>query len=247
MADPGEVNQNIGRAYLEVFIASLERSIPGFENKFQVYNEPEKTTFKARSQREFSFDFGGIYRQEFRSFEVFGESKGYSKARNLLDEYRLFLAKAYVTSTDYKRHRQDHFWFVTNVPFACSEGSGVRSWQFLQATLKDKSNLKVAEILGDGHVDDSFLFELVSRIGVFILTDSYLMNTVLLYKVKPGDTLWSILKRMHGGPPPLGFGRLAKKIANENNLESPDRIRSGQRIRLNWPGMAAGRSDPQSF
>jgi len=131
MAEPGEVNQALGRAYLDVFIASLQASIPGFENKFNVYNEHEKTSFKARGVKDYSFDFNGIYRRQWRSFEVFGESKGYSRAGNLLDEYRSFLAKAYVTSTDYKRHREDYFWFVTNVPFACSEGAAVRSYQFI--------------------------------------------------------------------------------------------------------------------
>jgi len=54
-------------------------------------------------------------------------SKGYSKGKNLLEEFRCFLAKAYVTSVDYERHREDLFWFVTNVTFECSEGSGIKN------------------------------------------------------------------------------------------------------------------------
>lgn len=239
MAEPGEVNQVLGRAYLDVFVAALQASIPGFENKFNVYNEHEKTSFKARGVKDYSFDFNGIYRREWRSFEVFGESKGYSRARNLLDEYRSFLAKAYITSTDYKRHKADYFWFVTNVPFACNEGAGVCSLQFARAALSDKTNPRIAEILGDGHVDEDFLRDLVGRLGVFILTDSYLMNTALSYRVSAGETLWNIVKRFHGGRVPSGFGAFAGQIAKENNLDSPDRIRSGQWIKLTWKGISA--------
>jgi len=74
---------------------------------------------------------------------------------------------------------------------------------------------------------------------VFILTDSYLMNAVLSYRVTPGETLWSIVKRFHGGQVPSGFGAFAGRIAKENNLDSPDRIRSGQSINLTWEGISA--------
>lgn len=246
MASPGEVNQAVGKAYVEVFVASLQRTIPGFENKFLVYNEPEKTAFDGRASKGYSFDFNGVFRREGRAVDVFGESKGYSNAGNLMDEYRAFLAKAYVTSTDYKRNREDHFWFVTNVPFACSEGSGVRNLAFARTTLIEKRNASVKEILGDSHVDEGFLRDLIDRLGVFILTDSYLMNSMLAYRVKRGDTLWSILKNLNGGRAPAGFGSLAGKIARINNLDSPDRIRSGQRINLKWKGIS-GREGGQSF
>jgi len=53
MVAPGEVNQEIGRAYQRVFIGALEASIKGFEKKFDVQTEPEKTSFAAhRRQRE---------------------------------------------------------------------------------------------------------------------------------------------------------------------------------------------------
>jgi hypothetical protein len=242
VADPGEVNQALGRAYLDVFIASLQASVPGFENKFDVYKEPEKRSFKSRGPKNYSFDFNGVYNQPSRSFEVFGESKGYSKASNLLDEFRSFLAKAYVTSTDYKRHREDYFWFVTNVPFACSEGSGVRSFEFVKTALIDKKSPRILDILGESHVDMDFLHNLVDKLGVFILTDSYLMHSVLSYKVNAGDNLWSIVKRFHGGRVPNGFGGFAQRIASDNNLVSPDNIRSGQRIKLHWRGISAERT-----
>ena len=237
MAVAGEVNQAIGRAYQFAFIAALESHIKCFENRFTAEKEPEKTSFKTRSGKSFSFDFSGVYNDPWRSSEVFGECKGYSRASDLLSQYKLFLAKAYIASTDYPRNKNDQFWFVTNVPFACSEGSGICATSFIQRTLKDTSNQGMREILGDGHVDDILVWELAQHLGVFILTDSYLMKTELSYKVASGDTLWSILKKFHAGTPPPSFGAVADLIAKDNGLESPDRIRSGTKIRLQWLGL----------
>lgn len=243
MAIPGEVNQMIGRAYQCVFIGALEASMRGFENKFDVQNEPEKMSFKARTGKQYSFDFSGMYNQQWQRSEVLGECKGYSKAGALLAEFRSFLAKAYVTSTDYTRHRNDCFWFVTNVPFGCSEGSGIRNYEFIRATLTDMTKPEVREVVGDSHVDTNLIWSLAQRIGVFILTDSFLMNTDLSYKVEHGESLWTILKKFHAGHAPNGFGFIAREIASKNNLPSPNRLISGKRIRLSWqgiPGSAGG-------
>ena len=237
MAVAGEVNQAIGRAYQLVFLAALEAHIKGFENRFTVEKEPEKTSFVTRSGKSFSFDFCGVRNDEWRSREVFGESKGYTRASDLLSAYKLFLAKAYVASTDYTRNRNDLFWFVTNVPFACNEGSRIRTVDFVKRTLNDASNQGVREILGEGHVDDMLAWALTQNLGVFILTDSYLMNAELSYKVAYGDSLWTILKRFHAGSPPPTFGELADRIAKNNGLESPDRIISGKRIQFRWLGI----------
>ncbi|ABI57170.1 peptidoglycan DD-metalloendopeptidase family protein [Alkalilimnicola ehrlichii MLHE-1] len=57
-------------------------------------------------------------------------------------------------------------------------------------------------------------------------------SRVYHYEVRPGDTLYAISWR-HG----LDY----RDVARWNNLESPDRIYAGQRLRLNPPG-AGGRS-----
>jgi LysM domain-containing protein len=233
----GEVNHVIGQAYQAVFIAALETTISGFENKFNVYAEPEKTSREGRSDKTFSFDFAGYHSDPLGSREVFGESKGYSKGSGLLPDFRAFLAKAYVTSTDYSQNRRDLFWFVTNVPFACDQGSGIRSFEFVKKALTDRTNQQVQEILGNGHVDDSDIRSLVERLGIFILTDSFLMNTELSYKVSRGDNLWTILKKLYAGNAPRGFGSEAELIARNNNLSSPDKIIAGKRIRLHWRGL----------
>src|SRR4051812_11932237 len=111
MSRPGEVNHVIGQAYQAVFIGALEASIKPFENKFTVQREPGKTSYRGRDGGTYSFDFAGVYNHPMGSREVFGESKGYSNAGNLLTEFRSFVAKAYVTSVDYPRHLDDYFWF----------------------------------------------------------------------------------------------------------------------------------------
>jgi len=237
VSTPGEVNQLIGRAYQYVFIGALEASIKGFENKFEVQTEPEKMSFTSRTGKEFSFDFSGIHARGWQRAEVFGECKGYNKGSSLLPEFKSFLAKAYVASSDYQRHKNDHFWFVTNVPFACSEGSGIRNYEFIRATLSAPEKPEIREILGDSHVDSNLIWSLASRIGVFILTDSFLMQTDISYKIREGESLWAILKKIHGGSAPSGFGLIANEIAMRNNLRSPDHLVSGRRIRLAWRGI----------
>lgn len=81
------------------------------------------------------------------------------------------------------------------------------------------------------------------NLGVFILTDSYLRNAELSYTVEAGDTIWAILMRFRAGPAPAQFGNVANEIARSNGLESPDRVRAGQRLRLRWPGI--GMSAPE--
>jgi hypothetical protein len=240
---PGEVIQAIGEAYQCVFIGALEANVSYFENKFDVRTEPEKTSFDGRSGKRYSFDFCGVYNHPWRRVEVFGECKGYSKAGALLAEFKTFLAKAYVTCTDYKRHVNDYFWFVTNVPFACSEGRGIRSSEYVQAALNDRRNLEAKEILGEGHIDENLVRSLVGRLGIFILTDSFLMNTTLSYRASDGETLWSILRKLHAGHTPSRFRDIANLIASKNKLPSPDQIISGKRIRLPWLGINKPRAD----
>jgi hypothetical protein len=245
MAAPGEVNQLIGRAYQYVFVGALEASIRGFRNQFHVHAQPEKTSFTTRGGgKPYSFDFSGVYTVGYDRREVLGECKGYSKGSGLLGEFRSFLAKAYVTSTDHPRHRNDYFWFVTNVPFACSEGSGIRNFEFIRSTLTDKGNAGVTEILGSGHVDDSLIWSLAERARVFILTDSFLMSTELSYKVEHGESLWTILKKLYGGTVPSAFGSFARDIASENRLKSPDQIKAGQTLRLPWRGIKSATGGP---
>lgn len=237
MAEAGEVNQAIGQAYQYVFVGALEHSIRYFENQFHVHENPEKLSFRGRTGKPYSFDFGGIYRHPMGVREVFGESKGYSRGDTLIREFRLFLARAYVTSVDHSRHRRDFFWFVTNVPFACSEGRSLLSTQFAEKVLSDPEDRAVREIIGNPDLDAQLIRDLIGRTSVFILTDSFLQQTSIRYKVKPGETIWSILRRMHAGHAPSDFRRQADLIAHNNDLPSPDKVISGKVLKLSWKGI----------
>jgi hypothetical protein len=241
VAQPGEVSHAIGQAYQYVFVGALEHSIKYFKNQFHVHESPEKLTFKGRSGDSFSFDFSGVYRHPWLACEVFGESKGYSRGGSLLWEFKLFIAKAYVTSIDHSRHRNDLFWFVTNVPFACSEGRDLLSTEFFSKALTDPDP-EIRRIVGNPDLDPAFIHQFVGRVSAFVLTDSFLQQTDICYKVRPGDTLWSILKLLHAGQAPSGFRSKAQTIARYNDLLSPDKIKSGKVLRLNWSGLGSRRS-----
>ena len=249
MPAPGEIMHGLGRTYQDIFIAALQSSIPEFWNHFTVQQEPSKTSFPGQPGKPYSFDFSGTYADRLcGSVEVFGESKGYKKGSSLLPEFREFVAKAYVTSTDYERNRKDLFWFVTNVPFACNEGSGLRTFEFIKKALSDKQNSGVQEILGPRHIDDNMIRDLLPRVGIFIFTDSLLQRMYLRYTVKPGDNLWTIMERFHGGKPPRNFNSVAQRIAEKNRLKSPNKILSGTRILVPWFGITPESGDhPEQF
>jgi hypothetical protein len=237
MPNPGEVNQRIGRIYQQVFIGALEATIRPFEAQFYVDTDPLKTSFAGRDGNNYSFDFCGTYNHPVVRKEVFGECKGYTTRAGLLPDFRLFLARAYVTSVDNRRHADDYFWFITNVPFACQEGTGVRTFRFVKTTLETRATPEMDAVLGKGKIDDAFVQRLVGNLGVFILTDSFLQSTEISYKIKPGDTVWDILKNLHGTNAQYHFAAFAKEIAATNRLKSPDHIIKNKRIRLRWRGL----------
>lgn len=237
MVQPGEVSHEVGRAYQHVLVGALEKAVPGFVASFHVYENPEKTAFKATDGSDFSFDFSGTYENSISRSEVFGECKGYSVGTGLLDDYREFLAKAFVTSRDNPRHAKDLFWFVTNVPFGCSEGRQIVQPDFVQKALVDSSNEKVRKIVGAGNVDQYAIQSLCARLGAFILTDSFLSKTPICYRVRRGENLWSILKLIHGGRIPPDFRVVTGIIAQQNGLPSADHVEVGQVLRLPWFGV----------
>ena len=117
------------------------------------YTVPDKLAFKAPSGVEYSFDIQGSYMDR----EVFIESKGYSEGGSLLDQYREFIAKAYSTSVQYRRHSRDLFWFVTNVPFGCNTGAALTSPSFVSDAL---ASPPAAALLGGAPVDIGHLYQL---------------------------------------------------------------------------------------
>lgn len=199
-----------------------------------MYAQPEKVTFTGFSGASYSFDISGL--NEGR--EVFVESKGYRDASGILDAYKEFLAKAYCASVQIARHRDDHFWFVTNVPFGSSFGRRLWSPEFVSEALRSTRPPAAAAIIGGATIDESQVRSLSRRIAVAIFTDSFVRVMGTLYRFRRGDTLWSATKLIHGGLIPLPhFEPIVTKVKHMNNLQDPNRIRSGQRLHLPWFGM----------
>ncbi len=196
---PGEISQEVGRAYVYVFGGCLERAVKGFRQTFNVYMNPEKLTFNGFSGTEYSFDISGLY----ESAEVFVESKGYRDSSGLLEGYKEFLAKAYCTSVQIARHERDHFWFVTNLSFGSSFGRRLWSPDFISDSLRGSKPPRSAAIIGGAQIDEGHVRSLSQRVAVGIFTDSFIRVMGVLYRFQPGDTLWSATKLIHGGSIPL--------------------------------------------
>lgn len=209
-----------------------------FSRSFDVLTAPEKLTFSSPTGAGFSFDALGQYNHPLYFHEVLLESKGHKDGAKVLDGYKEFLAKAYVTTLNYSRHKSDFFWFVTNVPFGCTTGRKLTSLQFVQSTLCDQSNQRISSILGGTHIDPLYVQNLCSRLCVSVFTDSFVRMMGISYLVSPGENVWTIVKAIHGGriPSPT-FEPIADLVARINDLEDVSKIKSGKRLRMPWYGI----------
>ncbi|MBI5093617.1 MAG: hypothetical protein HZB26_14380 [Candidatus Hydrogenedentes bacterium] len=239
---PGEVSHEIGRAYVYVLGGCLERAAKGFRQLFDVYTNPEKLAFSGFSGTRYSFDLSGMYDA---TSEVLIESKGYKDGSGLVDAYREFLAKAYSTFVQVERHRNDLFWFVTNVSFGSSIGRRLSSRGFMSETLRDQKLAKVASIIGDHEVDEGHVRSLSDRVAIAIFTDSFIKVMGIQYCFRPGDNLYNVMKLIHGGRIPLTFYDPIKTQVRQMNNEIKDvnLIRSGKRLHLPWYGFAESEDD----
>lgn len=170
--------------------------------------------------------------------EAFVECKGYRDGSGLLDAYREFLAKAYCTSVQAVRHQADHFWFATNVSFGSSLGRWLCSPDFVQESLSSSKPAAAAAILSGAQIDGGHVRSLSRRIAIAIFTDSFIRVMGTWYRFRPGDTLWSAVKLIHGGRIPLPqFEPIVASVRYLNDLSDPNRIRAGQRLHLPWFGI----------
>jgi hypothetical protein len=239
MEIPGEVPQEIGRAYLLVLIGCLERTVSYFRQSFDVLTAPEKLVFSSPTGNGFSFDAVGAYSHPLYFREVLLESKGHKDGAKVLDGYKEFLAKAYVTTVNYDRHKTDLFWFVTNVPFGCATGRKLTSFEFVQSTLCDRPNQRISAILGETQVNPLYVQNLTSRLCVSVFTDSFIRVMGISYLVRRGENVWTIIKAIHGGHVPTPtFAPIADLVARFNNLKDVNRIRHGTRLRVPWYGIS---------
>jgi len=238
MSLPGEIPQEIGRAYVQVLVGCAEKAIERFRRTFEVGDAPEKLTFSSPTGKSFSFDVMGIYSHPLRGKEVFIESKGHSDGNKVLDGYKEFLAKAYITSVLYSRHSSDLFWYLTNVPFGSSLGKKLTSTEYISAVLRDSNNKAVTEIMGATPLDIHYIHSLSDRVSVCILTDSFVKAVGISYPVKRGESLWSIIRVLHAGNiPGSTYFPIAETIASLNNLDDPNHILAGSRLHIPWYGI----------
>ncbi len=81
---------------------------------------------------------------------------------------------------------------------------------------------------------------LANRLMAIILTDAFVKSIGLVYFVEADDSLWTITDQFYGGywPEELvdSYVPYAKRVANLNNLDDPDRIDPGMALRIPWYG-----------
>lgn len=242
MSLPGEVNQEIGKAYVSVLNGCLEHTVRSFEKSFDIYHNPEKLTFKKYNQIDtFSFDSSGVIRKFSGLKEVFIESKGYTNGSSLLSEYRKFVAKAYVTTVLNYRHFKDLFWFVTNVPFGSNVGREITSKRYLIENIFRQENQfsDVKEVIGDMPIDNEHVASLSERLSVCLFTDSFIKISGLVYKVEKDESIWTIMEKLHANKPPeVDFNLVAHTVKQLNpKVKDPNEIIEGERLHLPWYGI----------
>ncbi|CAN5752122.1 hypothetical protein BH24ACT22_BH24ACT22_18710 [soil metagenome] len=237
MPVPGEIPQEIGRAYASVLTGCLEQTLPYFQQQFDVSSAPEKVSFSLESVN-YSFDARGMYYHPERHREILIEAKGYKKDSGLLNEYRVFIARAYATLSLAIQHSEDLFCFVTNVPFGSTFGRELTSANFISEALMDQSNTKVADIVKHVSIDRDRIETLSERLSLAIFTDSYIRWMGVKYLVKEGDNIWTIMSFLHANQD-LGsfYTPLSTRIATMNDLPSANLIFPGQRLHMPWQGI----------
>lgn len=208
-----------------------------FKQTFDVYTSPEKLSFTGFSGVDYSFDLAGTCGE----VEAYIECKGYRDATGVLDGYREFLAKSYCTSVQSVRHRRDLFWFATNVPFGSTFGRRLCNPDFVLESLSTAKPERAAALLGGARPDDGHVRSLCERVAIAIFTDSFVRVMGTWYRFRPGDTLWSAMKLIHGGQIPLPqYAPIVARVQYMNNLNDANHIRAGQRLHLPWFGIPVG-------
>jgi hypothetical protein len=235
-AVPGEIPQEIGYAYCKVLVGCLERTIRHFRQTFYVYDAPEKVTFSGTSNATFSFDATGVFNHPQHRCEAWIEAKGHKDGGKVFDGFKEFLAKSYVATVLNARNSADLFWFVTNVPFGSTIGRDLTSHEFILRTLTTDRSSSIGTLIGTLPVDPDHVKSLASRVAVGVFTDSYIRVMGVSYLVQAGDSVWRIIKTLHGNRMPL-FGPIPDLVARLNNLKDPNKIRSGSHLHVPWYGI----------
>lgn len=138
---------------------------------FTAYDHSPKLTFvdsEAEAEARFTFDMGGILRKKnpmrvdaTEAVEVLVEVKARQSGDGLLVEYREFLRRAAIVSSQ-DRHHDSWFIFVAEVPFGTSYGSRLCNGNLLEECRKGWST-PLASVASD----------LKERVTLLIATESF--------------------------------------------------------------------------
>jgi hypothetical protein len=237
VAEPGEVPQAIGRAYVLALVGSLEQSVAGFRRLFDVETNAAKLSFRLPSGAFSSFDVSGVLeRRGWPPREVLIECKGHRDGNRVFDGYRTFLGNAFFVSTTIERHADDWFWFATNVPFGSSVGRRLTDYDFVRGILE--KHTEASPLLKSVEDPVALIHGFLPKVAVCIFPDSFMRLTGVRYWVKQDDNIWSILQKLHGGEVPFDdFQSVAASVARANQLANPDVIVPETPLQLPWNGV----------
>jgi hypothetical protein len=134
------------------------------------------------------------------------------------------------------RNSADLFWFVTNVPFGSTIGRNLTSHEFILRTLTNDRTSAIDGLIGSLPVDPDHVKSLAGRIAIGVFTDSCVRVMGVSYLVQAGDSVWRIMKTLHGNQMP-SIAQVPELVARLNNLKNPNKILSGSRLHVPWYGI----------
>jgi hypothetical protein len=144
---------------------------PSIDLPFTAYDHAPKLTFvdsESGSTNKFTFDLRGILRKTNPSrvdateaVEVLVEVKSWQSGEGLLDQYREFLRRAAIVSSQ-DPHHDSWFIFVADVPFGSTYGSRLCNGELL-AECKESWSKPLSSMVGN----------LNERVTLIITTESF--------------------------------------------------------------------------
>ena len=174
----GERIHEIGRYFVQDLKEVLENTynFVGITTAYEIPDEDQPITIieeKLNGDPKI-FDLGGIYKKNEESIGVYIEAKNFSSATGLIGHYTKFLRDSFsvwikkrTVSKDWKAI----FLFVSTHPFACSNFSTLKEYDFLKHALESENDLMEYLI----EHTDSVLRDFLDYFDILILNDSKIL------------------------------------------------------------------------
>ncbi len=177
----GEEIQEKGRKFVYEMFDYLEYT-GNFEGLVTSYERKNMTSQILSSGIKKDFDIRGMFKDENISIDVFIEAKRYKTLSNLYSCYRIFLKDCFSVWVNERKIKKDwraRFIFITTHPFACSNFTNIRSYEFLKKVL-------------NGEVDlENFLDSNIER-----TVKDFLPNLYILFVTEGKEMLTPSIKRI---------------------------------------------------